>query len=159
MMKIYFVRHGLAGHSSQWKGDDAKRPLTKKGQKRMEEEAVTLDKLGLKPDLILTSPYLRACQTAEIVASQLKKAKLVEDRRLAPGFNIDKLAEILREHPQAKSLMLVGHEPDFGETISRLIGGGDILPKKGSLTRVDLPDPATLKGELIWLIPPQILAM
>lgn len=157
-MKLYFVRHGLAGHSSQWQGDDANRPLTKKGKKRMEEEAVTLDKLGLKSDLILTSPLLRACQTAEIVAGQLKKAKVVEDERLAPGFNIDKLGEILREHSQAKALMLVGHEPDFGQTITSLIGGGEILPKKGSLVYVDVPDPAVLKGELVWLIPPKLLA-
>lgn len=159
-MKLYFIRHGLAGHSSRWKGDDAIRPLTKKGKKRLTREGTGIDKLGIKPDVIITSPLLRACQTAEIVAKELNMTdKLVEDQRLAPGFGVGKLSQIVRDHGKANSIVLVGHEPDFSTTISHLVGGGEIICKKGSLVYVDLPNRTTMKGALVWLIPPKALAL
>jgi phosphohistidine phosphatase len=81
------------------------------------------------------------------------------DRRLGPGFDIEQLAAILRDHASARALMLVGHEPSFSETISALIGGGRVVCKKGGLACVDLPDVSNLSGELLWLIPPRLLAV
>ncbi len=158
-MIIYFLRHGLAGDPEQWQGDDSERPLTKKGKKHMKESANTFNWLSVAPDIIITSPLVRALQTAEITAKELgyKKEDLVVDERLSPGFNPEKLAEIIQEHPDAQSLMVVGHEPDFSSTISALIGGGEVMIKKGGLARVDLEQNNPPKGTLTWVLPPKVL--
>jgi phosphohistidine phosphatase len=159
-MDIYFLRHGMAGQRSKWEGADRERPLTGEGKERMAREAATIARLGFALDLIITSPLVRAYQTAEIAAQQLNMLdRLIQDERLAPGFGPDQLAQILKAHPGAASFMLVGHEPDFSETIQRLIGGGQVVCKKGSLAYVNLYNPAALRGELVWLIPPQVLAL
>jgi phosphohistidine phosphatase len=156
-MKLYFLRHGRADRSA-WMGMDFERPLTEEGKERMAQEADTIHHLDLGLDAILTSPLLRAFQTAEIVAERLNALDLlVVDERLEPGFGPGDLAEILEEYPQADEIMLVGHEPDFSETIGYLIGGGTIVCKKGSLARVDLIDAGPMAGELVWLIPPKAL--
>ncbi|MBP1597802.1 MAG: phosphohistidine phosphatase, SixA [Acidobacteria bacterium] len=159
-MELYFLRHGLAESRSEWKGDDADRPLTQEGVERMERSAAMIARLGLEPDAILTSPLARARQTALIAAAALKaRDTVLLDRRLGPGFDIEQLAAILRDHASARALMLVGHEPSFSETISALIGGGRVVCKKGGLACVDLPDVSNLSGELLWLIPPRLLAV
>jgi phosphohistidine phosphatase len=156
-MDLFFLRHGLAGNRSEWQGDDAKRPLTDEGKAKMKRTAATLATLDLGLDVIITSPLARARQTAEIVARELN-CTLVEDKRLAPGFNTEQLSKILLDHPNANKVMLVGHEPDFSETISALIGGGRIVCKKGGLVLVTLPNAHSKHGELVWLVPPKVLA-
>ena len=158
-MKLYFLRHGLAAEREEWSGDDAARPLTDEGKARMARAAAVFAKLELGLDAIITSPLVRAVQTAEIVARELKmQNRLVTDERLAPGFDADALAKILPAYPKAAALMLVGHEPDFSETISYLIGGGRVVCKKGGLALVEL-NATNLKGELVWLVPPKALAL
>ena len=158
-MKLYFLRHGLAGDRETWTGDDFDRPLTDDGKERMAREAATLAQLSLDLDVILTSPLVRAYQTAEIIAQQLNLTdKLVKDERLAPGFGSNQLAKIVKAYPEAKALMLVGHEPDFSQVIGKLIGGGRITCKKGSLACVELSN-KSLQGELVWLIPPSVMAL
>lgn len=157
-MKLYFLRHGLAADRETWAGDDFDRPLTDEGKERMAREAATLAKLNLNPDLILTSPLVRAYQTAEIAAQHLNLTdKLATDERLSPGFGTNELAKILTAYPEAKALMLVGHEPDLSQVIGDLIGGGRVICKKGSLACVELSN-KSLRGELAWLIPPSVLA-
>jgi len=156
-MKLYFLRHGLAGHGTRWKGDDRVRPLTPQGKKKMAREAATMAKLNLGINLVITSPLARARETAEIVAERLQ-IKQLQDERLSPGFNPEQLAAILHDHPRAGALMLVGHEPDFSATIGHLIGDARIVCKKGGLALVDVPNSKDLRGELLWLIPPKLLA-
>jgi phosphohistidine phosphatase len=159
-MILYFLRHGLAGNPHEWQGDDRERPLTSKGKRHLEITAESLSRMNLGLEQILTSPLTRARQTAVIIANQLKiKKNMVEDERLAYGFDIAKLAEILQSHAEVKVLMLVGHEPDFSAVISTLTGGSRIELKKGGIARVDLPNPAILEGNLTWLLPPQILIL
>ena len=155
-MNLYFLRHGLAGERSEWQGDDTKRPLTDEGKEKMKRAAITLAALDLGLDVIITSPLVRAKQTAEIVARKLN-CPLVEDKRLEPGFNDEQLEKILLDHPDANAVMFVGHEPDFSETISALIGGGNIVCKKGGLALVELPTAHSKRGELVWLVPPKVL--
>lgn len=155
-MKIYFLRHGVAVESDEWQGDDATRPLTGDGRKAMEREAKAIAQMGIEPDLIITSPLVRAKETAAIAAEQLKM-KPVEDARLAGDFGTKALSQILREHADAHSIMLVGHEPDFSRTIGELIGGGRVDIKKGGLARVDVDGASLQSGELVWLIPPKAL--
>lgn len=156
---MYFLRHGIAADAQSWNGSDASRPLTDEGRERMEREAKALSKIGLTVDAIVTSPLLRAKETAEIVADRLSlRKKLIEDARLGGGFDITQLAALLQKYPEADSIMLVGHEPDFSATVGAITGTGRIDLKKGGLACVELTDPASMRGELLWLVPPKILA-
>jgi phosphohistidine phosphatase len=150
-MQLYFLRHGEADWPN-WKKDDDERPLTKHGKKEMREVGAFLKRMKVRPEIIITSPLPRAAQTAEIAADYLK-AKLVEDKLLAPGFRRNELERVLKKHP-AESVMLVGHEPDFTETISALTGGSLKLSKAG-IALLDL-DRSWRNGRLLWLIPPKL---
>jgi len=111
-----------------------------------------LDRLKVKPNLVVTSPLPRALQTAEVAAEQLK-TKLRQDEALEPGFGISELRTLLKRHG-SKVLMLVGHEPDFTSVISALTGASLKLSKAG-VALVDF-DPETEKGRLLWLFPPKV---
>jgi phosphohistidine phosphatase len=149
-MELYFLRHGEADWPD-WKKSDDERPLTKRGKKQMRDVAKFLDRLKVRPDLIVTSPLPRAAQTAEIAADYLK-AKLRKDELLAPGFGPSKLRTVLKRH-RAKVLMLVGHEPDFTMVISELTGASLKL-SKGGVALLDV-DPESEEGKLLWLFPPK----
>ncbi len=157
-MKIYFLRHGVAVEPDDWKGSDYDRPLTSDGRERMAQEAKAIGKLNLKLDAILTSPLVRAKETAAIVADALKMVSK-EDGRLGGDFDISALEEILQGCSDLKALMLVGHEPSMSSVIGRLIGVARIDLKKGGLACVELPDASTMTGELHSLIPPKSLLM
>jgi phosphohistidine phosphatase len=149
-MELYFLRHGEANWPA-WNKPDDERPLTKRGKKEMREIAKFLDRLKVRPDLIVTSPLPRAAQTAEIAADYLK-AKLRKDELLAPGFGMTNLRTVLKRH-RAKVLMLVGHEPDFTDVISGLTGASAKLSKAG-VALLDI-DPEAEEGKLLWLFPPK----
>ena len=157
-MRVYFLRHGKAEDRAAWQGRDADRPLTAEGAEELRREAKRLRAMDLGLDVIVTSPLARARATAEIVAAELGLGgSLVEDERLAPGFDLGRLEQVLAAHGRAGAIMLVGHEPDFGETIAELIGGGDVVMKKGGLARVDVTAPAAGGGRLVWLLTPPLL--
>ena len=149
-MELYFLRHGEADWPD-WNKSDDERPLTKHGKKQMREVAKFLDRLKVRPNLIVTSPLPRAAQTAEIAADYLR-AKLRKDELLAPGFGMSELRTVLKRH-HAKALMLVGHEPDFTNVISGLTGASLKLSKAG-VALVDA-DPESEEGKLLWLFPPK----
>ncbi|HEY3377966.1 MAG TPA: phosphohistidine phosphatase SixA [Armatimonadota bacterium] len=156
-MQLYFVRHGAAGVREEWAGSDDTRPLTKAGKTQIAHVADALVALDIVPDVLLTSPLTRAAETADILAARLHLQKEERtDERLAPGFNTQRLKEILAEFPEATALVLVGHEPDFSRTIGEVIGGRIVL-KKGGLALVELTDVKKLLGELLWLVPPKLL--
>jgi phosphohistidine phosphatase len=150
-MQLYFLRHGEADWP-HWTKPDDERPLTDFGRKEVRQLAKFLNRLGVKPNLVVTSPLPRALQTAEIASEQLK-TKLQQDEALEPGFGITGLRTVLEQH-HAKALMLVGHEPDFSSVISALTGASLKLSKAG-VALVDL-DPETEKGRLLWLFPPKL---
>jgi phosphohistidine phosphatase len=156
-MKVYFLRHGKADRS-QWDGDDDARPLTAEGEEAMRREAKTLRALGVAPDVIVTSPLVRARRTAELAAEGLGlSGRVVADDRLVHGFDVRRLEQVLAAHGAADEVMVVGHEPDFSATVSELIGGGEIVMKKGGLARVDVTAPVAGGGELVWLLTPPLL--
>jgi len=157
-MKVYFLRHGKAENRLEWQGDDDDRPLTAAGEEELRREAEALRALGLAPDVIVTSPLARARRTAEIVADGLGlRGRLVEDARLAHGFDVRRLEQVLAAHEDAAAVLVVGHEPDFSAAVSELIGGGEIVMKKGGLARVDVTAPVAGGGELVWLLTPPLL--
>lgn len=158
MKRIYFLRHGKAMARASWTGEDGLRPLTPEGEAAMRREAQALKRLGLAPDVIVTSPLTRARQTAEIVAEALGLSDhLEEDGRLAHGFDVRALGKIAAAHPEAEQLMVVGHEPEFSAAVAAVIGGGQVVMKKGGIARVDLPDGSVKHGELAWLLTPPLL--
>lgn len=125
-MTIHLVRHGLAvERGSGDYSDDSLRPLTAKGMAKTRRVAKGLLALGVAFDVLLTSPYLRALQTAEIIEEVFAaRKKLVVTGALAPEGDPGSLvAHINREHRKAKALMLVGHEPYLSEFASVLVTG------------------------------------
>lgn len=157
-MKLYFLRHAIAADRATWKGADSERPLTANGRLRATAVAAAIARMGLKIDRLLTSPSRRARQTAEILAKRcaLEDQLFVEDR-LAPGFNRTRLEAILEARSSASSMLLVGHEPDFSDTIGQLIGGSRLVFKKSGLARVDVDASSPPRGFLVWLAPPKLL--
>jgi phosphohistidine phosphatase len=157
-MRLYFLRHGIAAAREEWAGDEVLRPLTNRGKDRVDHVAAFLVRLQVAIDLIVTSPLARAVHTAALAAPRFDLAdRLVVDDRLAPGFGTAALAAVMRSHADVSALMLVGHEPDFSETIGRLIGGGRVVCKKGGVACVNVPDPVALEGNLEWLLPPGLV--
>jgi phosphohistidine phosphatase len=156
-MRCYFLRHGIAVDPESYGGSDFERPLTRQGRERMECEAKAIEDLRLDLDCIVTSPLLRAHQTAAIVAERLNmKDRLLQDPRLGPGFDLDHFREIVGDHAGAAAIMLVGHEPSMSATVGRAIGNASIELKKAALAGVELGDEAST-GTLVCLIPPKLL--
>lgn len=156
-MELYFLRHGRADRSA-WSGSDFDRPLTPEGRERMIRESQRLNKIGLQVDHVLTSPLVRARQTAEVFAEVTGQVeRIVVDERLAHDFSMSALKAIVGDHNTAEKLLMVGHEPSFSAVIGELIGGAPVVCKKGCLARVDIPSSSVLKGELVWLLQPKTL--
>jgi phosphohistidine phosphatase len=163
-MELYFLRHAIAeDRTAPQLKSDKDRALTSKGEKKMRRIAKGMKKLGLSFDLILSSPYLRAKQTAEIVAEEFKSQKALEfSSNLAPGGNPKALIEELNEkHGKRKRICLVGHEPYLSSMISVLVAGDAkvaITLKKAGLCKLSLDQLnygrcATLE----WLLAPKLL--
>lgn len=157
-MRLFFMRHAQAAEREAWKGEERDRPLTADGARATESAASRLADIGLRIELILTSPFARAMRTAEIVGSALKPTRVpVADERLAPGFDNDDLDEILDEREGVESILLVGHEPDLGLIVGALAGCARIEFKKGALALVEI-DEKDEQARLLWLIPQKVLA-
>jgi phosphohistidine phosphatase len=158
--RLYFLRHGIAEEVRDASESDSLRPLSPQGRAALESSGRVMALLELGIDAILTSPLLRAVQTAEIIASRLGVAELVErEPLLEPGFGMHEIAEIIGARPERSRLLLVGHEPDFSRTIGRLVGSAKVVCRKGSLLRVDLHSIDPPAGELSWSIPPKLLRL
>jgi phosphohistidine phosphatase len=149
VMKFYLLRHGKADWP-EWDRPDDERPLTEEGKKEVAAVARLLRRLEIAP-VILTSPLPRASQTAEIAGKHLE-VKVHTEPLLRPGFDAAKLKKLLKNF-SGKSLMVVGHEPDFTRTIFQLTGGQTKMSKAG-VALIELERDA-MKGELRWLVPPK----
>jgi phosphohistidine phosphatase len=157
---LYLIRHGVAEERGDAWPDDTKRPLTDEGMSRMRKATRGLAELGVSLDVILTSPLVRARQTAEILAAGLDPAPgVVTVEALAPGGAYTALVAELPKHARRTRLALVGHEPGIGELAARLIGSRHPIEfKKGAVCRIDLDElPPNGPGDLRWLLPPKIL--
>lgn len=156
-MIVYFLRHADAEPDA---ARDFDRKLTPKGLEQAEKAGKFLVRFGLIPSLILASPVVRARQTAKIVSQRLGDADLVEERWLACGMSPESCLRELSAYVQNESVMLVGHEPDFSETIAALVGmsnPGHLNIRKASLTAIDLPSLAAGAGQLQFLVPSRLM--
>jgi len=159
-MEIYILRHGIAvDRGTPGFKKDSDRPLTKEGEEKMHQIADTMLGMGLKFDLILSSPYTRAEQTAQIVADTLDH-EVTFTKSLAPDANaLELIAEINDEKPH--SVLLVGHEPDLSRLISVLVCGtsdSSFELKKGGLCKLTAETITFGRcATLNWLITPKHL--
>jgi phosphohistidine phosphatase len=137
---IWLLRHAEAEDGSP----DEARPLTKKGEEQARAAGRALQALGVKFDLCLTSPRVRAEQTAKLACEPLGVEISVDERLNGGPFDAEELAAGLDE------VLLVGHDPDFSMAVHDLTGA-QVRMKKGGLAAVD-------KGELKVLLRPRELA-
>ncbi len=160
-MDLYILRHGQAAErDTNLYPNDCDRPLTKRGKSVTKKVAEILKRLDLTFDIILTSPFLRALETAEIAAKVLhNKKKLKMTPFLAADQNPKKIImEIRKNYVHHEKILLVGHEPYLSTLISVLISGRSDIPillkKSGlgklSITHISYSQCATLE----WLMPP-----
>jgi phosphohistidine phosphatase len=157
---LYLVRHAIAADRGDKYPDDAKRPLTHKGIARMRQAVRGLRTTDPAIDLVLTSPYARARQTAEILVAGLSPSPALEAlETLAPGQPPAGLADALRQYASHKTIALVGHEPDLGVLAAWLIGAREPLVfKKGGIARIEVTGfPPGRDGQLVWLATPGML--
>lgn len=158
-MLIYLIRHAIAAEPGPDYLDDATRPLTHQGAARFRKEVRGLDVLDLRIDAILTSPLVRARETAEILHERYTEAALVETEALGPGGSYRAVMEALEALRGSGNIALVGHAPDIGELAARLIGArGAIEFKKGAICCIEIPSlPPTGPGVLRWFVQPKML--
>lgn len=156
LVELCLLRHAHAGDATRWAGDDEARPLSEKGRRQAERLARHLAGAGYAPDVILSSPLVRARETAEIVA-EILRAPLSIDPRLGEMVDLATLEGILADAGDPSRPVLVGHDPDFSELASELVGA-PIAMRKGTLARIDAERPLEPGGgELCWLLPPDLL--
>jgi phosphohistidine phosphatase len=157
-VKLYFVRHATAAGKVTWHEDDDLRPLTRAGRKRFQTAAEALVSAGvLRPQLIITSPLVRAVQTAELLTAALPdKVATIEDARLGHDFSISALHDLLAEHRGKRSIAIVGHNPSFADVLSQVVDQANLDVRKGAIALVDIPRPSVPSGCLLWLAPPSL---
>ena len=152
-MRLYFFRHGIA-QPGDATTPDFKRELTAEGRQRTQHAAEQIKALGISPDLLYSSPLIRARQTADILGKQLGSAVQVR-REVGPGFDLQAVVALTRDLSQSGEALFVGHEPDLSLTIAALTGG-HVVMKKGGFARVDVVTFQPFRGELVWLIAPKL---
>jgi phosphohistidine phosphatase len=160
-MNLYLLRHGIAvEHGSPYYPNDDDRPLTPEGQKKMLQEARGMKALGLAFDLVLSSPVLRAKQTAEIVAGVFDQMNLLafSPHLSTSGDGRALVKQLNEQYADNKDILLAGHEPYMSGLVSKLVSGEEGLSidfKKGSLCLLQIE---TLRwgkcATLCWLLTP-----
>lgn len=158
-MEIWLLRHAAAEERAE-SGRDADRTLTEDGHKRAREVARGLAALEPGIELVLTSPFARARQTAEPAARALKLGGRVrQTAALEPDRDPDEILEEVRSE-KVESVLLVGHEPHMGALLGRLVfgrGGHAIPMKKAAVARVSWEGSGP--GSLRALLPPKVLGL
>ena len=165
-MNLFLLRHGIAVEAGTTGYEkDADRPLTPKGERRLERITDAMEAMKLKFDLILSSPYVRARQTAEIIANGLGlKKKLEFSDDLVPGGSGRAVVALLNKlEPLPANILLVGHEPFMSEFVSTLSSGDARVAidfKKGGLCKLEIE---TLRpgrcATLAWLLTPRQMGL
>jgi phosphohistidine phosphatase len=156
-MNLYIIRHADAGDSANWSGDDSLRPLTERGRHQARALGIAFHKQGVALDAVVSSPYVRARETAELLLEGLGATLTVQHSEwLAAGaLKRNQLAQELAAK-NASSLAITGHDPDLPEFLGWLL---DVSPKhlflkKGGAAFVQCRTPAKGEAVLGWLIGP-----
>ena len=163
-MELLLVRHAIAEPRIDQGGsqpDDALRELTDKGRRRMRRVAAAVH--GLQPDieLLATSPFVRAADTARILAAEYGKLKPISIPELQPGTGVDAMLAWLRGLDTSGTVAAVGHEPDLSSLASRLLSerkDGVVSLGKAGACLLEVPAEVPAAGAtLVWLLTPRQL--
>jgi phosphohistidine phosphatase len=161
-MDLYLIRHAEAAALGEGGVEnDEERPLTEAGEKQLGVIAKGLKRHGIQFDLVLTSPLVRARQTADGIVGALPASapEVQVHDALSPGGRAKKLARFLRKL-NSERIALVGHQPDLGELAGWLVGSkkAQIDLAKAGVACVQCPDgPRKGSGTLVWLVTPEWL--
>jgi phosphohistidine phosphatase len=160
---LYIMRHGLAvTRGSVRFSDDAQRPLVPEGKEKMREIAEGLKRMGFEVDWIVSSPLVRAVETAGIIADSLASSAPVDVcEAMRPGGSPEEVIAFLAKRPSRTRVLVVGHEPDLSELAARLIGAGshaNLALKKGGCCMISFDEfPPRSPGQLVWWLTPRLL--
>ena len=160
-MQVYLLRHGIAEETAPGKSD-ADRELTPEGRSKLRETLRVAADAGAKPTLVLSSPLVRALQTAEIAAQVLRyKNEILQTDVLVPNSQPERVWDEIRVHRDERELMLVGHDPLFSHLGAYLLGAPALQVdfKKGAILRVDFESfAARPHGILRWFLTSKLAA-
>lgn len=158
MEEIYILRHGEAEDiNDTLTKNDFDRRLVEEGKTKTKNISLLFNKLEKEVDIVLSSPYLRAKETAEVFVTNLNTSctlKTVDF--LACGASCNEIAKALQPFSSYKKVLLVGHAPDLELFLGKLIGSKRIKLKKSALAKVILNNTIEISGELEWLVTPKI---
>jgi len=154
LLKLWLGRHGEAVDVDMT-GTDAARPLSAYGRQQVSQMAKWLLSREAPPELVLHSPLVRARQTAEVIANEIRGgAVLMEETLLSPGFSTIALLNRLANSGVAR-VVCIGHQPDIGRSLAEITGGGHALISPGTLAAIEFHGRPTLGGgSLRWLMDP-----
>jgi phosphohistidine phosphatase len=158
-MEVYILRHGVAEKLGPG-GSDAERALTPKGRQKLRQVMRLVRAAAVRPSVILTSPLLRAVQTAEVAAAIFAyRREVVRTNALLPTASPQEVWQELRSRKNEPELLLIGHEPLLSQVVGYLLGapGLRVELKKAGLVRIQIerftPAPS---GTLQWFLTPKL---
>lgn len=152
-MQLIILRHGKAEAKGHKKDFD--RELVERGFEQARKAGKLLKATGHLPDIVLTSPLVRARQTAEAFCESAGIDGPIVQDWIASGMHPETALSELKAFAEHRRVMIVGHEPDLGDLIGWICGGTVDLPT-GSVAALELMPP-TPKGQLVYLVPPMIV--
>jgi phosphohistidine phosphatase len=159
-MQLLVIRHAIAMDREDFATTgrpDSDRPLTDTGRRRMRKNARGLQRIAPLPDLIATSPWLRAADTARVIAETLGMERMETIEELTPDHHPRELAAWRNERGEAQTVAVVGHEPHLGEVVTWLLGGqgSNVEFKKGGACLLRMDGKVEAGGAvLIWHVTP-----
>jgi phosphohistidine phosphatase len=158
-VELYIFRHGIAEISGPGEPDSA-RALTDAGRKKVAEVVKTARRAGFQPSLIVSSPYLRAVQTAEVAVDELEfHDDVVRSDALIPHGSPEGVWRELRDYRDESAILLAGHEPLLSLLVAYLLAapGLRVEMKKAAMVRIDVETLGPLpRGTLRWMITPKL---
>jgi phosphohistidine phosphatase len=161
-MELYIVRHGIAIDREDPKSPpDPDRYLTEEGIKKTKQVAESVAALGIEPDLLISSPYVRAMQTAEIFATALEypKQKIRRTDLLLPGAEPSLFYKELSKDKDSAIVFSFGHAPQLDDLVAAGLGSKHHVTslKKAGIAALELKRISPPSGELLWLSTPKLL--
>lgn len=157
-MEIYILRHGIAEDGKPGR-PDSERALTAAGREKLRGVLERARGAGVEPSLILSSPYRRAVETAQVAVQVLGRTRIVETRALVPEAAPEDVWEEIRVHRNESAVLLAGHEPLLGLTVAYLLGAPAVQVdmKKAALVRIDQESfSGPPRGVLKWMLTPRL---
>ncbi len=158
-MQLYVLRHGIAEDAGPGRADSV-RALTSEGKEKLRRVLDRAKRADVAPTLILTSPYVRAVETAKIAAQRFECSKApVQTDVLLPFGSPERVWEEICAHHEEEQILLAGHEPLLGQFVSFVLDSPALRVdfKKGALVRIHVdrfgPSP---RGVLVWMLTPKL---